>query len=875
MKIRAIRLFNVRRFAGRGVRIENIGDGVNVLCAANEAGKSTSFEALHALFFITHTRSTKEVKALQPYGGGNPMVQADVEVDGVQLQLTKQFLGGKSAQIKDIASGRLLAQADEAERRIEAIIRGGTTGPAGLLWVRQGVTGLQTREKKEEESEQRVRESLLTSVQGEVEAITGGRRMSEIMAACQADLDKCVTLTGRPKTDGPYANAIRDRDRLKVKAERLREEVNVLRIALDRRVEIEKELKSLDDPEESRARKENVERARVMLQEAQQYADKLGQLASVAQIAREQSETKNVKLKDFRAALTLAAELAKKTLEAVALKQETAAAWGNIDAKYKAAQDKVEQTERQDASARLLLDQAEAASRARQAAVDLKRLNDYIEKAEEVRAEIERLEAEVLALDVPNDAIKTLQQLELKLAGLRASEKASLPSFRIDYENDAIEVRLNGVPVSASEEYAVRTTSTLEIPGVGQLTIRSNRQASDTDDLRSAVVARQSLLEKLGASDLNGALARQVAAGEQASEIRSLKARLEVYAPHGIVQLRQDAARLAGLAELEARTEVDPDAAREAARLSAQAVEVARNQLRELVFPRDKAHQEASQAEIECARLEADRKALEATLGPPTDRQAREDKLVSDAEIALRSCAEKEEEFNQARAKAPDLNTAKAALSRLESVERAFLDRSARMKEEAAHLKGQIEARANDAVEEDLRETEEALEAANQRVQRYDMEVAALFRLKSALQESRSAARDLYLKPVLEELQPLLQILFDDVAVEFDETTLLPGKISRNGVVEEIERLSGGMREQLSVLTRLAFARLLARKDRPAPVILDDALVYSDDDRIERMFTALHLQAVQQQIIVFSCRQRAFASLGGNVLEMQDWVPAL
>ncbi len=48
------------------------------------------------------------------------------------------------------------------------------------------------------------------------------------------------------------------------------------------------------------------------------------------------------------------------------------------------------------------------------------------------------------------------------------------------------------------------------------------------------------------------------------------------------------------------------------------------------------------------------------------------------------------------------------------------------------------------------------------------------------------------------------------------------------------------MREQLSVLTRLAFARLLARDGRPAPVILDDALVYSDDDRIERMFDALH-----------------------------------
>src|SRR3546814_10060197 len=67
--------------------------------------------------------------------------------------------------------------------------------------------------------------------------------------------------------------------------------------------------------------------------------------------------------------------------------------------------------------------------------------------------------------------------------------------------------------------------------------------------------------------------------------------------------------------------------------------------------------------------------------------------------------------------------------------------------------------------------------------------------------------------------------------------------------------------------------RSCARDGKPAPVILDDALVYSDDDRIERMFDALHRQAREQQIIVFSCRQRAFQRLGGNVLQMTEWQP--
>jgi hypothetical protein len=39
------------------------------------------------------------------------------------------------------------------------------------------------------------------------------------------------------------------------------------------------------------------------------------------------------------------------------------------------------------------------------------------------------------------------------------------------------------------------------------------------------------------------------------------------------------------------------------------------------------------------------------------------------------------------------------------------------------------------------------------------------------------------------------------------------------------------------------------------------------------MFDALHRQPPKQQIIVFSCRQRAFQKLGGNVLQLSDWTP--
>ena len=62
MKIRAIRLENVRRFVDP-VEIAGIGDGLNVLTAPNERGKSTFFDALHAVFFKDRKSWDKEIRS--------------------------------------------------------------------------------------------------------------------------------------------------------------------------------------------------------------------------------------------------------------------------------------------------------------------------------------------------------------------------------------------------------------------------------------------------------------------------------------------------------------------------------------------------------------------------------------------------------------------------------------------------------------------------------------------------------------------------------------------------------------------------------------------------------------------------------------------
>jgi len=250
VKLRALRLWNVRKFAGRGIAIENIGDGVNVLSAENEFGKSTSFDALHAAFFQPFSGTPKSIQLLRPYSGGSPQIEVDVETDQGRFRISKTYYTGKNAVITEIATNRIIAQADAAEAWISNLMRGGSTGPAGLLWVQQGATEIGGGSNKEKDEERRVREDVLTSVTGdEVEFLTGGRRMLRVLDRTTAKLEELVTNTGKPKTGGPYAEALAELEGLQREETELALRISELRSALDTRRTKLRRLKDLNDPD--------------------------------------------------------------------------------------------------------------------------------------------------------------------------------------------------------------------------------------------------------------------------------------------------------------------------------------------------------------------------------------------------------------------------------------------------------------------------------------------------------------------------------------------------------------------------------------------------------------------------------------------------
>lgn len=875
MKISALRLFNVKRFAGRGVAIEGIGDGVNVLCAANEFGKSTSFEALHALFFQPHSSTSGDVRSLRPYSGGNPLVEADIATAEGSFRITKQYYGGRCARVSDLPSGRLVAQADEAENFIANLIRGGSAGPAGLLWVRQGVTGIEKRSRSEEDSEKEVRKTLLESVQGEVEAVTGGRRMADIMSAAAQALSELVTATGRPRTGGRYAAAIETRDRLATEERRLAAEVAALREALDTRASTARRLAELDRPEDRQERQQAVEKAQAAFDQARAQTETLKAAEAGLKFTRERRDAIARDFKAMREALQKA-ELLRTTLGEAERRHAEASEKRRVTADAVAqARADADVADQKEQEARDLLARMDAALKARDASERHAALTGRLKEAENARLALEQEEARYAALKIDPKGVDDLQALEIEIARLHALEDAARPSITVVYEHASVDpVKMDGTPLSHAEERRYDEQAQLAVPGVGVITLRSNRPVHNDGRLQQAGQKRRALLEVLGVSGIAAARERQAQGQKIAIEMQGLRSRLSALAPDGLARLREEVAAQEPPPISEAsEIKGEPEQFKAAYASADDRRKAARQALRE-TEPLQRAADEAFMtAGTNLATLRAEMAQVEAILGPQDDRADRQRELSEQLDQLERKVQTEETALQNLRDATADLESVEAALKRARSVEAAAEKEAGTLRETLAELNGRIRAYADEAVEEKWRETVDSLSAASSRAAAFEREVRTLQRLSSALETARSQASDLYLKPVMSELRPLIGLLFDDVSITFDDRTLLPQTILRNGQEEEVDRLSGGMREQLSVLTRLAFARLLARDGRPAPVILDDALVYSDDDRIEKMFDALHRQARDQQIIVFSCRQRAFQKLGGNILQMTDWQP--
>jgi uncharacterized protein YhaN len=192
-----------------------------------------------------------------------------------------------------------------------------------------------------------------------------------------------------------------------------------------------------------------------------------------------------------------------------------------------------------------------------------------------------------------------------------------------------------------------------------------------------------------------------------------------------------------------------------------------------------------------------------------------------------------------------------------------------RIADELSRLEGRLEQIEAEGLDEQIAAAEGERDRLGREIELLEARRAALNLLDETLRQAEEEATASWLEPVVQTLAPWLDRLIPGARATLDEATLQPAGLSRSGREETFAILSRGTQEQIAVLVRLAFAKILHRQGRPAPVILDDALVFSDDARIERMFEILGAASERMQIVLLTCRTGLFSRLGGQKLALE------
>jgi hypothetical protein len=162
----------------------------------------------------------------------------------------------------------------------------------------------------------------------------------------------------------------------------------------------------------------------------------------------------------------------------------------------------------------------------------------------------------------------------------------------------------------------------------------------------------------------------------------------------------------------------------------------------------------------------------------------------------------------------------------------------------------------------------EKLHAAQTGLERLGADNKSLFRRASAarclfetMREERDRARRAYVAPLKEKIEQLGRLVFDDsFQVDISDELQIASRTLK-GITVPFDSLSGGTREQLSLIFRSACSMIVA-KDGGTPLILDDALGYTDPDRLRLMGAVLAKAAKDCQVVIFTCVPDRYNNVG-------------
>lgn len=876
MKLSRLRIEQLRKFR-QPAQIGDLADGINLFVGPNEAGKSTIAEAIRAAFFERHRSS--RVEHLRPWGDGaaSPSIEIDFTVGGRSARLHKSFLQRKRCELE--INGQRLEGAQAEDHLADLLGFGfagrGASGPEhwgipGLLWIEQGAA--QDIDAPVAHAAEHLQRALGAAL-GEVASSSGDVVLDRVERARNELL---TPATGQPR--GDYAEARRREVTLATELAELEGQVATYRGKVDQLATLRRDHAADDTELPWQALRAKERAAQVELDAVDAVKKSLADVREKAEQTTQRQALLVANLDTFdQQESDLSARDAERE-EAQARAQAAEAAHASRKARNEQAQITLGTARKVASLARQEENRRSQSTRADELRTQIAAMATQLTDAEIEQQALLVSRRAAAATELSPDDLTALRKQATQLRELEIRRAAAASRLRYDLEPGR-EVQVGNEVWNGAGEALITEPTMLVLPGIGSLEIvpGGSDLAEVARELRSVAERQAAALERLGLPSLEAAEARRETHREHEADIKTREAKLKILAPAGIDALRGELAALRArleecekrLAELPVRpgdadslpSVADAEATEEKARRDLERLDGELNQAG-LTMANAQSMLEAAQREVSAAQAK-----LAAPGRAERLSKARADLL--EAKAASAGYASEIETLDaKVRAARPDvlLQDIQRWRASAEALERAYDERRGRIE----RLEAELQALGAQGIEEKRADVARELEQTRRRVVEMQRRANALDHLLELLRRKRAAVTQRLHAPLQRHLNHYVQLLFPQATLELGED-FVPRLLSRPGTeAGDFHDMSFGAREQMGVISRLAYADLLKEAGRPTLIMLDDALVHSDDGRLAQMKRVLFDAATRHQILLFSCHPEKWRDLGVGARSVEE-----
>ncbi len=873
MRLHHLRLTNFRGV--RDVQVAFASPGITVVLADNEAGKSSLLEALDKLFRLPDDSKSGQLRAVQPVGRDvGTTVEAHLELGGHQVTYRKTWFRNRATEL--VVDGRALTGREAHDAATALFGRNVDPHLWDALVVSQDaslvqptareitplLTALSRSSGVDDPHENSPEESSLTlAIEREYRRYFTAKdgRVTGELAEAERELAEA---TASAQTTRAAAAQV---ERTVVEAERLEHERVMLRQQRDAN---EQRLRDL------RTKLTAAELAESTLSQAGTRADLARVRAGTARASAEQRAVDLARLSSSEAAVTeLATSLATAENAAAAATEALTVARVADDSARSAV-----------SAARTELAGWHRADSQRRDTDSLDQLRLRVTAIGEARSSEQRLRAEadhILVTPTTLDLVETPHR-ELALAEARA--QASAPRITVRRLGRAGVTVGRGdtraaVTKAAPHDAAVTEPVVVTVAGTAEITVRpaagtagdtqselARHRASlrdmltelgsdDIDDLRVQVRRRGELLR--GADDA-AAIAQAHLGNDTFEALTTLLDRLLTEASAraaipAIPTLFDPPSAELTLAEAERRT-VCADLTAEATSATLRQAQADAERTREQAVEIRVRHEEALR------RHDADRARLTSERGRADDAT-----VLADADRATASAMEADADLVRAQDSFAVSGLAGVADAHARALEIADqLDRQlTATSDEWSRAQGRLDDAGAAGLATSAELAEGRLEQTSERHAVVRRRADAVALLRDTLAQHSASARLRYADPLKHRIEALGRVVFGpSFSVNLSEGLDVDDR-SLDGDLLPVVSLSTGAKEQLAIVVRMAIASLTGIDDGGVPLILDDALGWSDPGRLSQMHRLLGEAARSQQIILLTSQWSRYNLIPG------------